>query len=117
MPPPNGVGNEIPIVHKICEVYKLFHEYLILFPKYEKYALGIKIESTILEMLELSLSATHVGKDKRKTLMKLSNKIDFLKYLIRFTWEMKCINVKKYSILIKIIVEIGKMTGGWIKSQ
>ncbi len=115
MPPPNHFN--APILHKIVELYKLFHQCLKLFPKYEKYVLGMRIENTILEMLELSLLATYISRDKKEILIKLSNKIDFLKYIVRFACEIKCINIKKYSVLVEMIIEIGRMTGGWIKSK
>lgn len=77
----------------------------------------MRIENTILEILELTLLATYTSKNKKEILIKVSNKIDFLKYLVRFAYEIRSINIKKYSILVEMIVEIGKMIGGWIKSQ
>ena len=45
-PPPNRFGKfDVPLVHKVCEFYKLFHEFLKLFPKMEKYSLGIKLKT------------------------------------------------------------------------
>ena len=103
-------------MHKICELYKLFHEYLKYFPKQEKYTLGQKIETTILESLELILSATYLPKNKRfEIIRKASDKIDLLKYLIRLAYETKSINIKKYIILEGKIIEIGKIIGGWMK--
>ena len=45
-----------------------------------------------------------------------SDKTDLLKYLARFTYETKSINLKSYILLEEKILEIGKMLGGWIKS-
>ena len=63
------------------------------------------------------LSAVYVPKyEKNKILKTASNKIDFLKYLIRIAYDIKSINLKRYILLQENIVEIGKMLGGWIKS-
>ena len=108
---------DVAIVHKIYEFYKLFHKSLILFSKTEKYLLGYKIENVVLKILEIVLSAVYVPKyEKNKILKTASNKIDFLKYLIRIAYDIKSINLKRYILLQENIVEIGKMLGGWIKS-
>ena len=48
---------EIPLVTKSIELYKIFYQYLELFPKKDKYALGAKCEKYLLETLELFLAA------------------------------------------------------------
>lgn len=88
------------------------------FPKQEKYTLGQKIETTILESLELIVSATFLPKNQKFTIIrKASDKTDLLKYLIRLAYETKSINAKKYIILEGKIIEIGKIIGGWMKSS
>jgi len=97
-------------------LYVVFHGYLKLFPKQEKYSLGLKIENTILEILELILSASYLPKyQKGEILRKASDKTDLLKYLIRLAHETKSINTKKYVALEEKVLEIGKMLGGWMK--
>jgi len=107
----------VPLVHKICELYKLFHKCLILFSKQEKYTLGQKTENTVLDILEAILSAAYLpGYAKKEIIKKASDKNDLLKYLIRLAYETKSINDKHYLMLEVKIIEIGKMLGGWIKS-
>ncbi len=116
--PPDGFINrfEVPVLHKILELYKLFHEYLILFPKHEKYTIGQKIGNTILEVLELTLSASHTNIYKNEILRKTNNKIDLLKYLFRLALETESIKIKNYLILEEATIEIGKIIGGWRRS-
>ena len=105
-------------MHKICELYKLFHECLKTFPKLERFTLGNKIENTILEVLELILSASYQPKhQKDETLRKASDKTDLLKYLVRLAHNTKSINIKKYLIAEEKVLEIGRMLGGWIRSN
>ncbi len=114
-PPPDG--KNVILVHKICELYKLFHACLKLFPKEEKYILGEKIKIVILDILELILSASFKTKAEKINLIeKASDKNNLLKYLVRISFDIKCIDIKKYIILEEKIVEIGRMLGGWIKS-
>ena len=111
------MGFTAPLMHKLCEIYKLFHECFKFFPKQEKYSLGQKIENTILEILEFSLQAAYLPKGiKNEVVRKASNKTDLLKYLIRLAYETKSLNMRRYVALEKSAVEIGKMLGGWIRS-
>ncbi|MDP3764426.1 MAG: four helix bundle protein [bacterium] len=99
-------------------MYKLFHECLKIFPKTERFTLGQKIENTILEILELILSASYQSKyGKSETLIRGSDKNDLLKYLIRLAHDTKSINIKKYLLVEEKVLEIGRMLGGWIKSN
>lgn len=97
------------------ELYKLFHKYLIFFPKHEKYTLGQKIENTILETLELILLATYTGVYKKDILRKANHKIDLLKYIVRIAHETNSIKIKGYLLVEEKILEIGKDIGSWIK--
>jgi len=109
--------NDVSVVHKVLEVYKIFHKLTILFPKYERYVLGQKIENLILEILELILKASYLPKYKKKEILFIvSNKVDLLKLFIRILYELKILNQKKYLLLSEKILEIGKMIGGWIKT-
>jgi hypothetical protein len=54
--------------------------------------------------------------EKLGLIEKASDKNNLLKYLIRISFDIKCIDSKKYIILEEKIVEIGRMLGGWIKS-
>ncbi len=117
MPPPNGVKNEISIVHKIIESYKLFNEYLKSFPRSEKYTLGEKIKNLVIELLIIALKSAYLSKDKKLPLLnKIDNRIFILKTLIRLAKETKSLDIKKYICLEERLQEIGKMLGGWIKS-
>ena len=105
------------MAHRIYEFYKLFHGFIKLFPKTEKYSLGQKIENLILEVLELILFAvSSPAKEKFLTLQKASLKIDLLKILIRLVKDIKALDNKKYIRLQEELQEIGKMVGGWLRS-
>lgn len=106
----------MPLVHKIYDFYKLFHEFIKLFPKIEKYSLGQKIENLTLDILEISLKTVYSPKQEKLSLLKeVDTKINLLKMLIRLANEIKVLDNKKYLISQEKLQEIGKMIGGWIR--
>lgn len=97
-------------------MYKIFHIYFAVFQRQDK-NLGFKIENLILEILELTLTAVYLPKFRKiESVQKISDKIDFLKHLVRLAHEIKAVSLKKYLILEEKILIIGKMCGGWLKS-
>lgn len=110
-------GLDIPIFHKTYEIYKLFSQFITLFPKGKRYTLGQKIDQTILEIIELIIIAGYsTHEQKLPILQKVSIKLDLVKILLRLANETKCMDNNKYQQIISHILEIGKMLGGWIKS-
>jgi len=108
---------QAPIYQKIVELYKALHLYRNLIPKQDRYVIWQKCENIIIEILEhLLLTAQYAGELKIIELNNLSRKLNTLRVLIRLTKEIKIIDNKKYIRLQEIIDEIGRMTGGWLKS-
>ena len=109
--------NEVPLFQKTYDFYKLFYLYLDNFPKKSRETLTGKIESTILGLLE-DITKADFAKQTAKLnyLIGASAKLDFLKVLIRLTFDLKLIDQKKYIFLEDNLQEMGRMLGGWIKS-
>ena len=110
-------GLDIPIFSKLYDLYKLFNQYLLLFPKAKRYSLGQKIDQLMLEIIELTITAGYLPKEQKlSVLQRASVKLDLLKILLRLSFETKCLDNKKYQQLVLQIVEVGRMLGGWIKA-
>lgn len=108
---------DIPIFTKAYELYKTFYSFLQSFPKKDRYIIGKRCEELLLELLESTINAGNLPKDKKLPVLKeASLKVDLLKVLFRLLRELKVIDNKKYLVLEEYLQEIGKMLGGWIKS-
>lgn len=106
-----------PIYFRTYELYKVFYGYLSSFPRKDRYALGQKWETVILELLEAVIIAGSLSKQEKLPILKnASIKIDVLRALFSLGKDLKIIDNKKYMVLEKLVNEIGKMLGGWIKS-
>jgi len=113
----NQFLDEIPIVRKTYELYKLYYTCLAAFPKKDKYALGAKCERYIIAVLELLLAAGSLPKDQKTEIIRQASvKFDALKVFLRICREFKILEDKKYLALQTYIQEIGRMLGGWQRS-
>jgi len=107
---------DLPILQKLVEVYKIWHNYLVHFPRLSRYTLGIKIDAIFTDCLELLLLAKYSDKNCKLSLInKAISKFDSLKFFLQIAWEIKSLDNKKYLRLSKPLAEVGRMLGGWRK--
>jgi len=106
----------LPVIQRLIDAYKVWHNFLPHFSKTSRYTLGEKIDSLLIEIMESTLLASQFYKTQkipyvRQAIMKL----DLLKFFLQIAWEIKALDNKKYIVLSEKLNEIGKMLGGWLK--
>jgi len=107
---------EIPLVKKLYELYKYAHKSVSVFPKHERYSLGEKIETNILEAIEAVIFGNAQPKNfKDAYLLRANAKVEVLKILFRLAMDNEFINSTQYLKTEEYLCESGKMLGGWIK--
>jgi hypothetical protein len=106
----------IPVIHELSEIYLVLHKAVRLFPKLEKYSLGIMIEKIVLEAIQKCLTGTALPKEyKIQALAEASALFDTLKIFTRIALNTNCLAEKHYLELVPMFGTVGKMLGGWIK--
>ena len=94
---------------------KYGYQALQQYPKSEKFALVIDIKRCMHLILERAIEAQKKYY-KKTTLQELDVEITKLKAFLRLSQELGFLPFRKYEIWSKMVVEIGKMLGGWMKS-
>lgn len=84
------------------------------FPKDQRFLLTDRIERILLDILEMLIEAVY-SKQKRRVLVKVNLRLDHLRFMMRISKDMKYVNFKAYDYFCQSVLEIGRMTGGWIK--
>jgi hypothetical protein len=106
----------VPIIVRLIEVYKLWHEFMPNMAKTSRFTLGQKIDDLFIEATELIFLASHLPKEQKTPyLQKASAKLDLLKLFLQIAWEIKAIDNGKYAMLSEPLEEVGKMLGGWVR--
>ncbi|MEK7518758.1 MAG: four helix bundle protein [Patescibacteria group bacterium] len=113
-PPPFGANSDIPIVQKLREVYRIWLGLLPRLPRLTRYTLGVKIDGLFTDTLELALLAGYASRAQKLTVIqRASTKLDALKFFLQLAWETSAIGIKTFATLAEILIEVGKMLGGW----
>jgi len=109
---------DIPILKKTYELYKAIHEYRKTIAKNDRSTIYKRSENLIVDMVEGLLEAGYTrGGNKIPILENVSVKLNTLRFFTRMMKETKIIDLKKYANLQQMIDEIGRMLGGWIRSN
>lgn len=107
---------ELKILQKIFDMMKYGYGALAQFPKSEKFSIVADIKKCMHIMLERTIEASKKYY-KKTTLQELDVELMKLRAYIRLSHELGFLPIKKYEIWSAKLVEIGKMIGGWIKSN
>ena len=106
---------ELKILQKTFDMMKYAYPALAQFPKGEKFALVVDIKRCMDVMLERIIEANKKYY-KKTTLQELDVEVEKLKAYVRLSYNLGFLPPKKYEHWSGLVVEIGRMVGGWIKS-
>ena len=85
--------------------------------KRRRYSIGLSLENSILEGLEILVMAKSAPKPlKAGYLLKAVAKLEVCTLKLRLLLELKLVNETKIFQLQANIAEIGRMLGGWLKA-
>jgi hypothetical protein len=86
------------------------------FPKSYKFVLGDRIQVTAIGVLEGLVEATYT-RNREKILSNVNLGIETLRFLIRLSADLKCMDRKRYEFAARSLNGMGRLVGGWIKSH
>ncbi len=109
---------DLPIFHKTYDFIIVFSNYVVKFPKHDRFTLGARIENTAVELLMLIMRANYGQAVARVGFLNEGSiLLDMLKVFVRLAKDKKAIHPNQYLMLEERLQEIGRMLGGWIKSS
>jgi hypothetical protein len=85
------------------------------FPKFEKFVLCTHIKSRVLDVAKLIIRANK-SRNKKPLLFDIDVAIEEIKFLLRLSHDRKYISHRSYEHGSKLLLEIGRLLGGWIKN-
>jgi hypothetical protein len=86
------------------------------FPKSQRYLLGDRIETRLLDIMDLIIQAAYT-RNKTAILREVNLQIEMLRHLIRLTSDLKYLSTRGYEYVSKSVNEIGSEIGGWLRYQ
>jgi len=107
---------ELIIFKKSYDFTKWLFNHTNKFPRSHRFSVAVRIENNMLEFLRQITIANHRRK-KLPLLRAAEEELISLRISLRLSHDLKFISTSSYGYAINQLEEIGKMLGGWIKSQ
>ena len=104
-----------PIFVKYYDLMTWFYPALTKFPKEQRFRLAARIEDCLYQTYELLLRAGNANLP-REHLLEADFQLEKLRLLVRLAKDVQCMHFSQYEHASKLINEIGRLLGGWIKS-
>jgi len=104
------------VVTKIQDLLLYLIPQLAKFPRDQKFVLGDRIETKVLDVQERCLRA-YYSKDKREHLVEANLGLEVVRHLVRLSYDLRIINAQRYGVISEKVDEVGRMVGGWIKNS
>ncbi len=114
----NPAGDTPPRAVQAChELLAWLIPLLDHFPRSRRFTLGERLESRLLAVLEDLVEAAYSReRDKRPALQRANRQLTVCRHLWRLALELKVINLKRYEYGAKLMEDLGRQVGGWLKS-
>lgn len=88
---------------------------LAKFPRDQRFLLGDRIETGLLDILENLIEARY-SREKVGLLKAANLNLEKQRFLFRLSKDLKYLSLKRYKFVSEKLDEIGRLVGGWIKS-
>jgi len=86
------------------------------FPRNRRFTLGERLEQALLEVLELLVEAAY-SRDKQAALRRANLRLEMARHLWRLAHELEVIASKRYEHGARLMNDVGRQVGGWLRSQ
>jgi hypothetical protein len=116
-------GGQESMTSHIPQAVQSCHELLLWmiphldkFPRARRFTLGERLETGLLTVLELVVEAAYTHK-KIALLQQANVKLEVVRHLWRLAHELKVMATRQYEHGAKLIDDLGRQIGGWLRSQ
>lgn len=104
-----------PIFVKSHQLLVWLLQHTARFPKSERFRLAKRVEDSAFRFYDLIARATKSGDQRRSVLLEADLELDRLRLNVRLCVELKLLTTAQYEYAAGLLVEIGKLLGGWLK--
>ena len=85
------------------------------FPRVRRFTLGERLESTLIEVLELLVEAAF-SRVKQDALKRANLRLEVVRHLWRLAHELQIIPTQQYEHGARLMDDLGRQVGGWLRT-
>ena len=112
---PAQPADELPVISKAFDLAREMTQRTRKLPRDLKFVLGDRMLTTTYDVLDLLLEAKYT-RSKRELLQRANVLLERLRFQVRLCMEEELISIRQYEYVARLIDEVGRMIGGWLRS-
>jgi hypothetical protein len=105
---------EVDAITKLYDLLLWIIPKLERFPRSQKFLIGDRIETVLLDVLDLLIEAAY-SKKKSQPLRSANLQLEKVRYLVRLSKNLKLLSLRSYELSARSIDGVGTSIGGWLK--
>jgi hypothetical protein len=107
---------ELVVITKTYDLIRWSCNHTGKFPRNHRFVLGERIERNLYDLLEI-LIRTKYTRNRLELLEQANLMLEILRFPMRLAKDLQCLKFESYGFAAKAMDEIGKLVGGWLKSN
>ncbi len=107
---------ELVVITKTYDLILWSCNHTSKFPRNHRFVLGERIEQRLYDVLETLIEAKY-SRVRLPLLQRANLQLEILRFQMRLAKDLQCLKVESYAFAAKAIDDIGKLIGGWLKSD
>jgi hypothetical protein len=111
-----GYHENLPVFIRWTELLSYVMDTTEKFPKRVRFTISTRIDNMALGVLELIIETAYTKK-RTHLIQKTNLELEKMRVLFRICYQKRYLSGKKFKHIIHELYEIGKMLGGWARSQ
>jgi hypothetical protein len=111
-----AMKNSTPQAVQAChELLLWLIPHLDKFPRVRRFTLGERLESTLIDVLELLVEAAF-SRAKQDALKRANFRLEVARHLWRLAYELQVIPTRRYEHGARLMDDLGRQVGGWLRA-
>ena len=86
------------------------------FPRLRRFTLGERLESALLQVLELLVEAAYT-RNKQAALQRANLRLEVVRHLWRLAHELEAVSTRPYGHGAELMDALGRQIGGWLRRR
>ena len=107
---------ELVVITKMYDLILWSCNHTGKFPRNHRFVLGERIERNLYDVLETLIEAKY-SRVRTPLLQHANLRLEILRFQIRLAKDLQCLKVESYGFASRAVDDIGRLIGGWLKSD
>jgi hypothetical protein len=106
---------ELTVITKMYDLVLWSCHHVSRFPRQHRFVLGERLEKNLYDLLETLVEARYT-KERQPLLARANKRLEVLRFQVRLAKDLNCLQKNSYIFASKMVDEVGRLVGGWLKS-